>query len=441
MKFLLHLSILLLTGLLLSTCKEQIETDNTDKKFPLILRAERQGDGVKLSWDPSNVSNFDKYIVVRSFEPLPSGLRPTFQGGQFNIVHESSSQTNTSFIDNNVPIVDQIFYKIYIAFDNRFVESDNIKVEFNNFILQGNASVIRFLPDSNWVLYNDEFNTQIKLVNYETSKLISEVQPQSIIGFDNMVVEFYEKDGKTNLRWWANLGIQNYTLPNLSLGSNTSTEQFPGYAMAIGSGNHIYTTQYDYTNAFTVRNKNTLAIIKGYYRSEYYLRRLVTILDPATNLILETSQSNSTTFNVNSTSALLTNIKEKFVPVQAGLLAQIVISPDRQYFIRDALGEIYDRDLETNQKIPLTQSPFGSTFLQDASFSLDGQYVYAQVFDQSQGAISIRKFAFPSMELVGERVLSGINPKRIQAVQGGVVVVANISTNQGNAVFIKKFEL
>lgn len=415
-------------------CKDDLVIDNSDQQFPLALNVIAGNDKVTLQWDAANVSNFEKYVIVRSRNPIPVGIRPTFSTPDFEIILQTDDVKITSFVDELIPIVDKIYYKLYIGFGDRFVESDATAIPFDNLLIDGNSSVIHFIPDSNWVLLGDEFTGILRLVNYTTK----EVKAQRSVPFtnsDNMCFDVVVENGKQVLYWWG--GYNNffkYSLPELTQ-LNFWPVTFSGFSLLLGNDNQVFTTQYDYNESFTLRRLSDMSVLRGHNRTDYYAHRTLLMLDRNTNLIVEASPYRILIYNVNGITGEVSNLIENSFNSSNVFTRNIPVSKNGQYFVPRYDGIVYDRNLN-----PVVSIPFQNNGLADVAFSADEQFIYVAYKDFSFGTSLIQKYTFPSMEVVGTRQLTGVSPRSIKVVSDGLLFVGN-TLNGPNQILVKKIDL
>ncbi len=424
----------LLLAMLWAACKEDLVIDNSDQRFPLNLQTESGNDKVTLRWDAANVSDFEKYVLVRSRNPIPTGLRPVFSTGEFEIILQSDSVQKTAFVDQSLPIVEKLFYKLYVSFNERFVESAAMEVSFDNLLVDGNGAVIRFVRDSNWVILGDEFTGILRVVDYNTKKTKSQRSVQ-FTNADNMCLDVVVENGKSVLYWWAGYNnFYKFSLPELTQLGFWSVP-FSGFSVLAGSGDKIFTTQYDYNQSFAVRRKTDMSVVKEHYRTDYYTHRTLAMLDKSTNRIVEASPYRIMVYNVDETNGEVTNFVEKNTNSFSVFNRDMPVSQNGQYFIPQYDGSVYDQNLNL-----IVQIPFQNNGYADVDFSADGQFIYVAYLDFSFGGTLIQKFKFPSLEVVGSRRFNSASPRALEAVEGGVIFVGS-GVNGFNQVLVKKLDL
>jgi hypothetical protein len=415
----------LCTGLF--ACRESLQVDDSDKLFPLELRLESDPDAVRLSWDPANISNFDRYVVLRSRNPIPPGLRPITGGGDPEVVFQSDDPNVTSFEDKNLPIAQQLYYKVYVGFEERFVESDNKSAAFSNLVFDGGTTHVRFVVDSNWVILGDQNAGTLQIIDYKSGTLLAKRSGVPFTSSDNMCNDVVVENGETVLYWWAGYdNLFKYKLPTL-----TELPRLPaflsGFALLSISDDVLLTAQYDFNEAVTVRRKSDFGVVRGHYRNDYFSRRSLLMLNPSSKRVLETSPYQMLIYNVNPASGTFSSVSEVNLSSFFGqFLTKTPVSRDRQYFMPLLDGKIYDQFLNEVAQLP---QQFNANFV-DACFAPDGTAVYGLYIDFSTGNNTrIHKFRFPSMEPLGVRNFAA-SPASIEATNDNKVML--IATIFGN---------
>lgn len=422
----LALALLAAMALFFYTCKEDLSVDNSDKNFPIELRVETVSGGLKFSWDAANVSKFEEYVLVRSTVQIPVGLIPAFSSSSFQILQRTDKVTETEFVDEQSILAQDLFYKLYVKINGRFLESAPYTLSLSNLLLPNTPQIIEFFPDSNWLIVSSQFDATLQLIDYEKRKILNTRTSVPTTNQENMGVDIGYNNGVPELYWWASWSsLTRYSLPGL-----TPLESFPsnlsGFSL-ISTNDGVYVqTQYDYDNALAIRSKANYAMLKGHYRSNYYDRRTLLMLDPATNKILEVSPFVLRVFNISSASGTISNPISLTTNTYNTFVNTIPATKDRAFFIPQLDGVVYNQDLKKVGQIPPPQN--GNTSYIDFAFSPDGNFVYSMSNDQLQFGAVVEKFSFPNMELLASKRITGASGIKIEGVNGGVVFIgANVN--------------
>lgn len=429
-------------GLLLFLgCQKEVVSDNTDKNFPLRLNYSTTNDNSRFSWAEVNVTGFQQYVLVRSSTTIPVGGTPSGKTRVF----ESSNVKDTITLTTASIIFDSVgFYKLYTQINDRWLESQEVRVSNTNLIVSGNPLAATFLPDSNWVLIvkqepNASTTAKLVLIDVLKEKMYSSSIFFPITSTDQIALSIGYNNGKPEALISTSSTFRRIALPTMTQISQNSAFTSP-YSVAKGGNNFLFTTNANVSTAFNVRKNSDFSVVKSYNRSNYLEHRTLAVLDTATNLLVEVSQSKLEVFSINPTNGTintgnltLTNLS--FSP----FFIDIVVSPDRQFFCPNTSGIVYDRGLNPVGQFP--EIAIGNSFLQDAVFSADGRFTYALVFDFFTGLTKITKQSFPEFTVESETPISGVTPIRIGRLKEGLGLIVT-DQNSGNARFtVQKINL
>ena len=93
------------------------------------LSVEQESDTIiNLSWTKSNTSNFKKYVVVRSKEPILNDNKPS---DGFVLAEIQDFNTN-SLTDIVTKLSADYYYKVYIELEDRFLVSNEAYIHFDD---------------------------------------------------------------------------------------------------------------------------------------------------------------------------------------------------------------------------------------------------------------------------------------------------------------------
>jgi hypothetical protein len=429
-------------GLLLFLgCQKEVVLDNTDKNFPLRLNYSTTKDDNRFSWAEVNVTGFQQYVLVRSSTTIPVGGTPSGKTRVF----ESTNVKDTIALPTANILFDSVgFYKLYTQINDRWLESQEVRVSNTNLIVSGNHLASTFLPDSNWVLIlkqesNASTTAKLVLIDVLKEKMYSSSIFFPISTVDQIALSISYNNGKPEALIATSSTFRRIALPTMTQISQNSAFTSP-YSVVKGGNDFLFTTNSTVSTSFNVRKNSDFGVVKSYSRSNYFEHRTLAVLDTTTNLLVEASQSKLEIFSINPTNGtintgnlVLNNVS--FPP----FLIDIIVSPDRQYFCPNASGIIYDRGL--NPIGQFSDIAIGNSFLQDAVFSVDGRFTYALVFDFFTGLTKITKQNFPEFTAVSETPINGTSPIRIGRLKEGLCLILS-DQNSGNARFtVQKINL
>lgn len=424
--------------LLLGACSEAIQVDDTDKQFPVLLSATISNDVVTLRWDEAHVSGFESYKLVRSLTPLPPGLNPSSNGTDIRVLLNTDDPDSTSFLDDNVPLVQKAYYKLYIDIGDRLVESDNIAVNFSNFIVDAVPFFAKFHPDSSWVFIADQSSGDLIMVDYLQEKILGRQENLVYTGnLEYASLSFDQFQGAPEAWLWTGFG--NKTLISLNPFSVKTTigGNETGYSLIDNGRGQLLTTSYDYYTSLTVRDYQSFNIIQNHYRSNYYERRMLIMLDPVNERFCEISPYQLRAFNLKASDNWnLSNEQTQYTNTYSVPYLNIPVSKSRQFFMPYTTGEVYNQNLVKIGDLPFISSQEYRGF----AFSDDDQFVYSLGIQSFPFATVVQKIRLADLSLVAIRTIDNTFPNAIKAVPGGVVVIGTTNT-ANNQTFIKKIPL
>jgi hypothetical protein len=327
-----------------------------------------------------------------------------------------------------------LYYKLYVKLGTRFVESETQSVELNNFLVEGQPNSINYYPDSNWLVITNSGGgsiSKIEVIDFVNKRVVATKSniPLTNIDYTGSCIGRNANDELEYYYWPSNSNFFSYSLPDLTQKQAVSTS-LTAFSLVSNNKGLLFTTQYDYDNSFTTRRGTDFSIVRGVYRSNYYEHRTLMMLDPATNLILESGPYSLMSYNVNSTTGTLSNIVSKSTDYYYTLPQEMVRSHDKKYIIPQRDGKIYNLSLDLYKEIPTTGN--ASIPYQDYAFSKDDKFVYT--LSQSPfffNASVIQKFSFPEMEFIDSKAIENVSASRLfSAPDGGIIFIGTQVNNQ-----------
>ena len=412
----MQLVLLFVITLFISSCKKEIEVDPNDNKFPINLKLEEENGLTNLSWDKVNVSTFESYILVRSSEPIPTGLIPKVGDPDHEIIAEITKVDSTVFSDVSAPWSAAVYYKLYVNIGNRFIESQSLVNNQNAFVFDDFFDAIHVDKDSNWTILLSTNSGRIILFDIDENKIISDKQLSSFLDINSILLETGNDGPDRMLYVWDNFSseLTKMSLPDLNI---VDQEFMPATCFSIinnGKG-QLYLTNYDQTNAFNVRSQSDLKLLKGTSKTNYYEKRVLFLLDPLNQKVVEVSSTKLTSFDVNQTSYVLSNQNSITIPGNTQYIPnEIIYSNDRNYFITSKNGTVYDKDLKLVVKNALD-------ITSKYAFSDDNQFFY-QAYTDANFVSKLVKYNFPQMDIVDELELPIFDVKKMVSLQNSILI-------------------
>jgi hypothetical protein len=434
-------TMLLLTSAVYFSCRKPIVLDDTDQGFPIQLNGAIDGDSIRMNWDNKRVTNFQRVIILSSETPILVGLSP-FAGLKIEL---NSNNIDINTFAKAIPLFqNKIFFKVYIEIDNRFVESNTLEINSSNTAFNGRADVVRFHPDSNWMIavVTNLTNSApiITVTDSKNKNILGKVALNDLNDPTAVSIGFQRYQNEENLLITTNAQrYLRYRLPDLVLLEETSFSPYYTWSILPTKNDWLLTTQNDYSTAFTIRKLSSVSTIFKYYErsSNYYYPRKLAFLNPDDLSFIEVSAYEIQRNRLNATTGAVIAAYNKSVLTQGvtPFGVEIPMTKDRAYFIPNLLGSVYDQNLDIKYNLPINAN--ASTL--DFTFSPDGKYVYIleQPFASFFKSV-IRKIEFPNMKEVGSVAFDEVEGRRISHNSAGdLYFICNSVTNPIRFVALK----
>ena len=397
-----------------SSC-EKIEENNDDRRNPIELSIETNGNSITLSWTRTNVSTFEKYIIIRSSQPFPDEFTsPTaifFPMEQIVSIEDIDENTYTDF---GSVLSDKVYYRVFADIGDRFLTSGNVETDVNVDILPFLHSAVNFSPELDELFFIMESNaeTAIHKKNYKTDVSSNKTLSLSssyytklfMVNNDNGEELFMSDDYENE--------FTKYDPSDISF----QEQYYAGndvYSIATSQSGLICATTDDYQGSIHVYTPGNNLSPKKHNYSTYYSGRLVASVSDSENEFIEAGTNELHYYNFSSAGNLITHISS-FVN-SSSLGAQIAVSPNNEYFVTHRNGVIYNKDLSVFKTLS-TENNNG--FFRDFVFSADGNKLYAiDAFTEK-----ILVYSFPELEVERE-VKMGYNPLQLFIDEGKLIVI------------------
>lgn len=423
---------------LILACNKEVTVDNTDKNFPLTLSYSVANGSKLFTWDEVNVTNFEKYILVSSGKEIAKGGTP-FDADK-NIVFESSNYDDTSASSASAILFDSVgYYKLYAKVGERWLESQSIRLANENVVVSGIPLASVFLPDSNWVLVfkldNGANTGKLNLVDLNNNKVYSSSLSFPFNSLDQIAICFTYKNGQPEAVFSTSSTLRRFSLPNLVSVGQIVTSSAP-FSAVQGSSNILITTNGAVSTALNVRKYPDLTVVKSHTRSNYFEPRTLGVLDTATNLFVETSQSRTDIFSINPITGLINSGSISIAePLFGAFLHEIPMTADRKYFCPGPGGNIYDWNLQLKGNLLLGSQ---NSNLTDVAFSPDGEYVFTINNNFTNAVKTLKQHRFSDQSLVKSTNLpTNFLVQRLHFVKKGLVM--QVQENSTTSKFTYQF--
>ena len=175
---------------------------NDDQELPLqefkfsISQDENQ---LYHSWTEVNISDFERYIIVRSSEPIPANLDP-FSSSLFNskinkVVHLESSNSISEWDEIVLSEETKLYYRVFIELSDRYIASNEVEIDF-----------------AEKLIFQSTQNSNIDVFHHPDLKLIYFVDGDSIFAYDYQSAELVAE--ASIFPYWFNNGLSSYGMFN-----------------------------------------------------------------------------------------------------------------------------------------------------------------------------------------------------------------------------------
>jgi hypothetical protein len=400
-------------------CQDKIDFNNSDNGFPIELRMEVKNGTVLFNWDVVKAYDFKGYTLVRSEMPILTGKSPSL--GVNTIIFKSLKADSVKIEDNSLPFFGTYFYyKLYVDLGDRFIESQTLTFFQPVSDLISTTRLVYVYPDTSLAVLYSINDATLTLFDYKNHIVIANksIGNPNQIGYPCMTGGI--EDGKRML--YLLLPFEKlYKFEIKDFIEVASVEVDVEAFSMVKNGNQLFLTHSNNTKSFSVRKVSDLSVLINYPSGNATNRRVLYVLDTATNQIAEITPTKIISFNVNKTSGQVTNVNSiNIETIDQNFSVEFVPSSvDKKYFIPKIDGQVYDTNLNPITDIILQKLQV------DHTFSFDGKFLYSVAQsatpDNSTVTALIVKYNFPEMTFVSQKVLIGVVPQRIQATEDGVV--------------------
>ncbi len=252
--------LIILSCFLFAGCKDEIQSIQS-------LTVVQNENEIVLKWEPSNVSGFKYYRIMRATD----GQHYITINNVDSVGSDAFNKNITTYTDTSFPFVDSAYYKI-MAFGDQIISSPNVCVHINKPITIsesiGNAYI---MPEENKILVygSNGSNTYMYLYDYTTNKLIKKI---SLFVYSSGSVIFFGKyNGKYEFYFYDSWNNKLNIYDALTLTPIAYMSYWSGYPMfATNNRGTIYANN-GYSNTDIIdRKKLTFTS----YLNSYYINQL-----------------------------------------------------------------------------------------------------------------------------------------------------------------------
>lgn len=155
-----------------------------DQEMPLQefeLSITQDGNQLSHTWTEVNISDFERYIIVRSSEPIPINI-DTFLVFPFiselnKVVHKETSSSTSEWEEIVLSEETKLYYRAFIKLSDRYIASNEVEVDFAEKLIfrstqNSNIDVFHH-PDLKLIYFLDNVDS-LFAYNYESAELVAE---------------------------------------------------------------------------------------------------------------------------------------------------------------------------------------------------------------------------------------------------------------------------
>lgn len=391
-------------GILFFSCKKENPVNPTQETFDLAIN--QNGSLLTHEWTQLNVSNFEKYILVRAFEAIPVNYASSSSVNGFEIVEEfediSSTKWSEFLVPENNPIT--FHYRVFAQLSDVYIASNEVIISVeNNFV---------HLNTQNINVYHHPELKMVYISNFDSLYAYDYVQHQMIATSELPINSF-------NIYF-------DYATPNGEEEIYFSSEKSGTDEIVVLDAITLESKTIIETNISEIRNiwhdKNELIYVMSSFGSVEIINRsngeqvglgncqnCMGIVEARGMQLLSSTEKKVGVFSLTGIGSMAINIlnfsttgelvsENPIISMEGAPLRQITISPDKNHVIVNNKGTVCDLDGNiVNALIPQDDN---DQYYKDFAFSDDGSKLYAingELFNDDQ--IKLESFSFPELEL------------------------------------------
>jgi hypothetical protein len=380
-------------------CRKEVELDDNDQNFPLQLNVQVDGSQVNLDWEAKRTTGFQSWVLRRSNVSIPVGIEPTSPDQQ-DVIRSSDESINT--VKDQIALFDTAtYYRLYIRTNNRWIESNEIKITSNQYLFNGSSWTNFYHPRKPWILFLAQVNGSNVLILFDRAqqKELGRINRADLYDSNYISVNFATSNGEEKLY----LGTSNnyfldINLPSLDIVREVYLGTITWSMYALPEKNWLLASSNDYTYGVSKRDlSDPASIVTGFYSPYYYTERQISPLNESSLTFLEVGYYEMNRFRLNTDGSFDESYKRTAPPQYLAInpFKQTAFSPDRTKFIVNRYGQIFDEELNIIKTIPNSVN----INIIDIRFSLDGQYLYT-LENNSMGEAVISKLKYTDLSIV-----------------------------------------
>lgn len=408
---LIHFVTIVLLGVVFFSCKKEkpVLNENEGQNFELTI--EKIGYDFSFNWTPTNISDFERYVILGSRDSIPNSFNLALASNSFEASFES--QAINSFDSLIVPFSSYLFFRAFVVMGNRTLASNLVRTEYESFhIVPYTPSIIFPNPDNKSIILLD-FN-ESKLIRYHlpTKAITAEETMNELVSFGtvekwNGYSELYLTGEDRNIKIFDALTLEYKDF--------ISTGAFEVFSMDTNDDGLVATSIKRFNIPVQFFKRDNSSFLSSTDFNSYSQPRGIAFLSKNENKGIEISSLGIGSFQLDDDGQI---IDDQFLdfPLPYSNYEQLVVSPNGNYFGTSRDGLFFDKDLNLIGELDYTPA----TIYEDYIFSPDENFLYALSNGFSKNELI--KYSIPDLE-IQERLELGYEPKSVFWNEGKIFVV------------------
>lgn len=371
------------TFVAITSCKKE-KVDDSDNGFPIELMVEQSGRNIKLEWTETKISNFERYILVRSGNPILDAPTPP-PGAIANI----DDYKTTSFEDASFPLTEFVYYKVYVKFGDRFLYSPTVKLATKVNLLNLSANRVTFNKSLHLVYLFDSNKNRVYKYDYQSEKIVDSLIIPSVFDLRMAV----GNNGNGNELYIAKNNpyvVDVYNADDLTLKTSFNVNN---YVHSITSGNNdfLYLTTDDWSSSFKVYKRSTKQLKDSASSINGGNEAIINVLTDDGLEVVSSSFNVIEKYTINSQGAIINQCVSQVSGSFFGNPQHLAVAADGKFFIASLIGDVINDKCESAGLL----SSNGGTAFNDFVFSANNDKIWALRSFPS----GVDEFSFPSISM------------------------------------------
>lgn len=402
--------------LFLIVCSSIFSCKSDEEETPLQefkLSISQDGNQLSHTWTEVNISDFERYIIVRSSEPIPANLDPlassSFNSEINKVIHEESSKEISEWEEVVLSTETKLYYRVFIALSDRYIASNEVEINFEEKLIfnstqSSNIDVFHH-PDLKLIYFSD--GDSLFAYDYQSAELVAKTE--LFLGVDIDLFSYGRFNGKDEIYLVPDATFfldRIIVLDAISLNQIDMIDTDGGIVEAINTEREGLIVIVDDSSApIKIINRSNGDIIGSGACScaDIYNEKIAFASTSENNLRLvfstQVSAGGFMDLSFTDTWELLSESPIIYFPTNP--LLKIAYTSDKNYFIPNYNGTLYnvERDIINSIYDPLDNKgiAYDFVFLENESEMMN---LTNPALANNAGNLTINKYSFPNLELV-----------------------------------------